>query len=103
MTSCYFNQKTHDFVQHACYAGVSFDNSYRLSLQLTRGSLIALLSLLPLCSYEQPIKGIVSPAAMARMTVAEALTNLMWARVSSIDDIKARYALLFIHTATGIV
>ncbi|KAG5190290.1 CobB/CobQ-like glutamine amidotransferase domain-containing protein [Tribonema minus] len=38
---------------------------------------------------EQPIKGLVSPAAMARMTVAEALTNIMWAKVSALGDIKA--------------
>jgi len=38
---------------------------------------------------EQPIKGLVCSAAMARMTVAEAMTNLMWARISSITDIKA--------------
>ncbi|MGE5893769.1 MAG: phosphoribosylformylglycinamidine synthase [bacterium] len=37
---------------------------------------------------EQPIKGLISPAAMARMTVAEALTNIVWARVSSLEDIK---------------
>ena len=38
---------------------------------------------------EQPIKGLVSSAAMARMTVAEAMTNLMWAKISKIEDIKA--------------
>jgi len=38
---------------------------------------------------EQPIKGLIDSAAMARMTVAEAMTNLMWAKVSSIEDIKA--------------
>ena len=38
---------------------------------------------------EQPIKGLVNSAAMARMTVAEAMTNLMWAKISSIEDIKA--------------
>jgi phosphoribosylformylglycinamidine synthase len=38
---------------------------------------------------EQPIKGLVDSAAMARMTVAEAMTNLMWAKISSIEDIKA--------------
>ncbi|MFZ2198214.1 MAG: phosphoribosylformylglycinamidine synthase, partial [Thermodesulfovibrionales bacterium] len=37
---------------------------------------------------EQPIKGLISPAAMARMSVAEAITNIVWARVSSIEDIK---------------
>mmetsp|Transcript_21558 Transcript_21558/g.30193 ORF Transcript_21558/g.30193 Transcript_21558/m.30193 type:complete len:977 (+) Transcript_21558:1200-4130(+) len=38
---------------------------------------------------EQPIKGLIDSAAMARMTVAEAMTNLVWARISSIEDIKA--------------
>ncbi len=37
---------------------------------------------------EQPIKGLISPAAMARMAVAEALTNIMWAKVSMFEDIK---------------
>jgi phosphoribosylformylglycinamidine synthase len=37
---------------------------------------------------EQPIKGLIDSAAMARMTVAEAMTNLMWAKLSSIEDIK---------------
>jgi phosphoribosylformylglycinamidine synthase len=38
---------------------------------------------------EQPIKGLVDSAAMARMTVAEAMTNIMWAKLSKIEDIKA--------------
>ena len=38
---------------------------------------------------EQPIKGLVDSAAMARMTVAEAMTNLVWAKMSNIEDIKA--------------
>eukprot|EP00557_Chaetoceros_sp_GSL56_P007146 CAMPEP_0176504866 /NCGR_PEP_ID=MMETSP0200_2-20121128/16181_1 /TAXON_ID=947934 /ORGANISM="Chaetoceros sp., Strain GSL56" /LENGTH=1316 /DNA_ID=CAMNT_0017904365 /DNA_START=106 /DNA_END=4056 /DNA_ORIENTATION=- len=38
---------------------------------------------------EQPIKGLVNSAAMARMTVAEAMTNLVWAKISQITDIKA--------------
>ncbi|MHC4422912.1 MAG: phosphoribosylformylglycinamidine synthase, partial [Planctomycetota bacterium] len=37
---------------------------------------------------EQPIKGLVDPAAMGRMTVGEALTNLVWARVSALGDVK---------------
>ena len=37
---------------------------------------------------EQPIKGLISLAAMARMSVAEAITNIVWARVSRIEDIK---------------
>ncbi len=37
---------------------------------------------------EQPIKGLVDPVAMARMTVGEALTNLVWARASALEDVK---------------
>ena len=37
---------------------------------------------------EQPIKGLISPGAMARMSVGEALTNIMWAKVSALEDIK---------------
>ncbi len=38
---------------------------------------------------EQPIKGLLNNAAQARMTAGEALTNLMFAKVTSITDIKA--------------
>jgi len=37
---------------------------------------------------EQPIKGLINPSAMARMCVAEALTNIVWAKISSLQDIK---------------
>jgi phosphoribosylformylglycinamidine synthase len=37
---------------------------------------------------EQPLKGLINPAAMARLTVAEALTNIVWAKVSALEDIK---------------
>jgi phosphoribosylformylglycinamidine synthase len=37
---------------------------------------------------EQPVKGLINPAAMARMAVAEALTNIVWAKVSSLEDIR---------------
>ena len=37
---------------------------------------------------EQPIKGLLDPAAMGRMAVGEALTNLVWARVSALEDVK---------------
>lgn len=37
---------------------------------------------------EQPIKGLINPAAMARMSVGEALTNIVWAKVSALEDIK---------------
>lgn len=37
---------------------------------------------------EQPIKGVIDPEAMARLSVAEALTNIVWAKLSSLEDIK---------------
>ena len=37
---------------------------------------------------EQPIKSLLDPAAMARLSVGEALTNLVWARVSHLEDVK---------------
>jgi len=37
---------------------------------------------------EQPIKGLLNPVAMARMCVGEALTNLVWAPVSALEDVK---------------
>jgi phosphoribosylformylglycinamidine synthase len=37
---------------------------------------------------EQPIKGLLNPAAMARLSVGEALTNLVWARVGHLEDVK---------------
>ena len=38
---------------------------------------------------EQPLKGLVNPAAMARVALGEALTNLMFAAATSLADIKA--------------
>ncbi|MDE2832493.1 MAG: phosphoribosylformylglycinamidine synthase [Gemmatimonadota bacterium] len=37
---------------------------------------------------EQPIKGLIDPAAMGRLCVGEMLTNIAWARLSAIEDIK---------------
>ncbi len=37
---------------------------------------------------EQPLKIMVDAAAGARMSVAEALTNMVWAKISSLEDIK---------------
>ena len=37
---------------------------------------------------EQPLKGLIDPAAMARMSVAEAVTNIVWAKISQLEDIK---------------
>lgn len=38
---------------------------------------------------EQPVKGLLNPKAMARLAVGEALTNLVWAKVTSLEDVKA--------------
>ncbi len=41
------------------------------------------------CSIgEQPVKELIDPAAMARMSVGEALTNIVWAEVSALGDIR---------------
>jgi phosphoribosylformylglycinamidine synthase len=41
------------------------------------------------CSIgEQPVKELIDAAAMARMSVAEALTNIVWAEVSGLGDIR---------------
>ncbi|XP_056132560.1 phosphoribosylformylglycinamidine synthase [Lampris incognitus] len=37
---------------------------------------------------EQPIKGLVSPGAGARMAVGEALTNLVFAKITALKDVK---------------
>ena len=37
---------------------------------------------------EQPIKTLLDPAAMARLCVGEALTNMVWAKISKLKDIK---------------
>ncbi len=37
---------------------------------------------------EQPIKMLVDPAAGARMAVGESLTNLVWARIDDLDQVK---------------
>lgn len=37
---------------------------------------------------EQPLIGLVSPRKMARMAVGEMLTNLVWARISGLEDVK---------------
>ncbi|KAM7270082.1 hypothetical protein ACFE04_029296 [Oxalis oulophora] len=38
---------------------------------------------------EQPMKGLLDPQAMARLAVGEALTNLVWAKITSLSDVKA--------------
>ncbi|CAM6130035.1 unnamed protein product [Calypogeia fissa] len=38
---------------------------------------------------EQPLKGLLNPKAMARLALGEALTNLVWAKVTALKDVKA--------------
>ncbi|KAG0595885.1 hypothetical protein M758_UG206700 [Ceratodon purpureus] len=38
---------------------------------------------------EQPIKGLLNPKAMARLSLGEALTNLVWAKATALNDVKA--------------
>ncbi|MGE5237708.1 MAG: phosphoribosylformylglycinamidine synthase [Chloroflexota bacterium] len=37
---------------------------------------------------EQPVKGLIDAAAMARMSVGEALTNIVWAKLTAIEDVR---------------
>ena len=37
---------------------------------------------------EQPVKTLIDPAAMARLSMGEALTNLVWAKISKLEDVK---------------
>ena len=37
---------------------------------------------------EQPVKALLNPSAMARLCVGEALTNMVWAKISALEDIK---------------
>lgn len=37
---------------------------------------------------EQPIKGLIDPPAMARLSVTEALTNIVWAKLTALQDIR---------------
>ena len=38
---------------------------------------------------EQPLKGLLDPAAMARLSLAESLTNMVFAPITSLPDVKA--------------
>ena len=48
---------------------------------------------------EQPLKGLVNPAAMARIALGEALTNLMFAAATDIADIKASVNWMYVATS----
>ena len=37
---------------------------------------------------EQPVKGLINPPAMGRLTVGEACTNLVWAAITDIEEVK---------------
>jgi hypothetical protein len=37
---------------------------------------------------EQPLKGLIDPEAMARLALGEALTNLVFARATALEDVK---------------
>jgi phosphoribosylformylglycinamidine synthase len=37
---------------------------------------------------EQPVIGLLDPGAMARMTAGEMLTNLVWAKISALEDVR---------------
>lgn len=37
---------------------------------------------------EQPIKGLFSPSVMGRLSIAEMLTNLIWAQITCLEDVK---------------
>lgn len=39
--------------------------------------------------WPAPHQGLLDPAAMARLALGEALTNLVWARVTALRDVKA--------------
>jgi phosphoribosylformylglycinamidine synthase len=38
---------------------------------------------------EQPLKGMIDAAAMARLALGESLTNLVWAAATDLADVKA--------------
>uniref|UniRef100_A0A182QAE8 Phosphoribosylformylglycinamidine synthase n=1 Tax=Anopheles farauti TaxID=69004 RepID=A0A182QAE8_9DIPT len=49
----------------------------------------------------QPIKGLVDPAKAARMTVAEALSNLVFVRISELADVKCSGNWMWAAKVTG--
>lgn len=56
-----------------------------VTAQAHQGSLAGLATSLG----EQPLKGLIDPAAMARLALAEALTNLVFAPVTALQDVRA--------------
>ncbi|KAL5554556.1 hypothetical protein UlMin_041957 [Ulmus minor] len=43
---------------------------------------------------EHPLKGLMNPRSMARLAIGEALTNLVWARVTSLSDVSLSDAMI---------
>lgn len=50
---------------------------------------------------EAPIKGLVDPAAMARLAVGEALTNLVWAPITALEHVKASVNWMYAAKVAG--
>jgi phosphoribosylformylglycinamidine synthase len=50
---------------------------------------------------EQPLKGLINPAAMARLALGEALTNLVWARATALRDVKASVNWMYAAKMAG--
>lgn len=50
---------------------------------------------------EQPIKGLLDPKSMARLAIGEALTNLVWAQVTSLSHVKASGNWMFAAKLDG--
>ena len=50
---------------------------------------------------EQPIKMLVNPAAGARMAVGEALTNLVWAKIDDLEQVKCSANWMWAPKLTG--
>lgn len=50
---------------------------------------------------EQPIKMLIDPAAGARMAVGEALTNLVWARIRNLEEVKCSANWMWAPKLTG--
>eukprot|EP00210_Caulerpa_lentillifera_P008256 g7879.t1 len=44
---------------------------------------------------EQPLKGLLNPSAMARLALGEAITNLVWAQVTALEDVKCSVNWMF--------
>ncbi len=50
---------------------------------------------------EQPLKGLIDAAAMARMALGEAVTNLFWAAATSLADVKASVNWMCVFSDTA--